>query len=71
MAAFLKWVAAPVASLREACRPLSVAGGLVADLTRSRRELIAENVLLWQQLAVASQHWQWLALSRARLPSPQ
>jgi hypothetical protein len=29
-------------------------GGLIADLTRSRAELIAENVLLWQQLIVAS-----------------
>jgi len=40
--------------LRNACRPSSVAGGVIADLTRSRPELIAENALLRQQLIVAS-----------------
>ena len=40
-------------ALRSACRP-SVAGGVVADLTRSRAELIAENAFLRQQLIVAS-----------------
>jgi len=41
-------------ALRNACRPSSVAGGFIADLTRSRTELIAENALLRQQLIVAS-----------------
>ena len=41
-------------ALREATRPLPVLTGLVADLGRSRRQLIAENVLLRQQLIVAS-----------------
>jgi len=40
-------------ALRSACRP-SVAGGVVADLTRSRAELIVENAFLRQQLIVAS-----------------
>ena len=40
--------------LRNACRPSSVAGGVIADLTRSRGELIAENAFLRQQLIVAS-----------------
>jgi hypothetical protein len=40
-------------ALRRAARP-SVTRGLVADLTRSRAELIAENALLRQQLIVAS-----------------
>ena len=40
-------------ALLSACRP-SVAGGVVADLTRSRAELIAENAFLRQQLIVAS-----------------
>src|SRR5271167_4414293 len=39
---------------RNACRPSSVAGGVIADLTRSRGELIAENAFLRQQLIVAS-----------------
>jgi hypothetical protein len=42
------------AALHDACRPSGVAGGLIADLTRSRAALIAENVLLRQQLIVAS-----------------
>jgi hypothetical protein len=41
-------------ALRRACRPSGVAGGVVADLTRSRPELILENALLRQQLIVAS-----------------
>jgi hypothetical protein len=40
-------------ALRGACRP-SVAGGVVADLTRSRAELIAENAFLRQRPIVAS-----------------
>ena len=41
-------------ALREATRPLPLLTGLVADVGRSRRQLIAENVLLRQQLIVAS-----------------
>jgi hypothetical protein len=41
-------------ALRDACRPSGVASGFIADLTRSRAELVAENVLLRQQLIVAS-----------------
>jgi hypothetical protein len=41
-------------ALRNACRPSGVASGFLADLTRSRAELIAENALLRQQLIVAS-----------------
>ncbi len=41
-------------ALRQACRPSGVARGFIADLTRSRAELIAENALLRQQLIVAS-----------------
>ena len=41
-------------ALRQACRPSGVASGFIADLTRSRAELIAENALLRQQLIVAS-----------------
>jgi transposase InsO family protein len=40
--------------LREATRPCQLAAGALKDLTRSRSELIAENVLLRQQLIVAS-----------------
>jgi putative transposase len=40
--------------LRNACRPLGVASGFIADLTRSRAELITEKALLGQQLIVAS-----------------
>jgi hypothetical protein len=36
------------------CRPSGVARSLIADLTRSCAEQIAENVLLRQQLIVAS-----------------
>ena len=43
-----------VRSLRDALRPWPVLGGFVADLRRSRDELIAENALLRQQLIVAS-----------------
>jgi hypothetical protein len=39
---------------RNGCRPSGVAGGLIADLIRSRCELIAENAFLRQQLIVAS-----------------
>jgi putative transposase len=41
-------------ALWNACRPTSVAGGFIADLTRSRAELVTENALLRQQLIVAS-----------------
>jgi hypothetical protein len=41
-------------TLCDTCRPSGVAGGFVADLTRSRAELITENALLRQQLIVAS-----------------
>jgi putative transposase len=41
-------------ALREATRPLPLVTGLVMDLTRSRRELVAENAFLRQQLLVAS-----------------
>ncbi len=41
-------------ALRHACRHPGVASGFIADLTRSRAELIAENAVLRQQLIVAS-----------------
>jgi transposase InsO family protein len=41
-------------ALRNAFRPSGVGTGFVADLTRSRAELITENALLRQQLIVAS-----------------
>ncbi|MGO9836822.1 MAG: helix-turn-helix domain-containing protein [Polyangiaceae bacterium] len=41
-------------ALRSACRPSGVAGGFIADLTRSRAELVTENALLRQQLIVAA-----------------
>ena len=41
-------------AIREASRPLPVFAGLVADITRSRTELLMENALLRQQLIVAS-----------------
>jgi len=41
-------------ALRNACRPSTVTGGLIADLTRSRGELLAENAFLRQQLIFAS-----------------
>ncbi|MGO9834333.1 MAG: integrase core domain-containing protein, partial [Polyangiaceae bacterium] len=41
-------------ALRNAGRPSGVASGFIADLTRSRAELITENALLRQQLIVAS-----------------
>jgi len=41
-------------AVHDAYRPSGVAGGLIADVTRSRAELIAENVLLRQQLIVVS-----------------
>jgi putative transposase len=40
--------------LRDIWRPLGVGGGFIADVTRSRSELIAENAMLRQQLIVAS-----------------
>ena len=41
-------------ALCNACRPSGVTSGFIADLTRSRAELITENALLRQQLIVAS-----------------
>ena len=41
-------------AIREATHPLPVFAGLVADITRSRTELLTENALLRQQLIVAS-----------------
>jgi hypothetical protein len=41
-------------ALWSGCRPSGVAGGFIADLTRSRAELLTENALLRQQLVVAS-----------------
>ena len=38
--------------VKEATRPLPLLTGLVCDLTRSRKELLAENALLRQQLIV-------------------
>jgi len=42
------------AALREFTRPLPLRTGFAIDLSRSRQELLAENVLLRQQLIVAS-----------------
>jgi hypothetical protein len=41
---------------KEATRPLPLLTGLVTDLTRSRKELLAENALLRQQLIVVRRH---------------
>ena len=41
-------------TLAETFRPLPVITGLVGDLFRSREELVAENMMLRQQLIVAS-----------------
>jgi transposase InsO family protein len=41
-------------ALRNASRPSGVAGAFIADLTRSRAELVTENALLRQQLIAAS-----------------
>jgi putative transposase len=41
-------------ALWNACRPTGVASGFIADLPRSRAELVTENALLRQQLIVAS-----------------
>jgi hypothetical protein len=43
-----------MSAFHEACRPSGIAGGFLADLTRSRAELLAENAFLRQQLIVAS-----------------
>jgi hypothetical protein len=53
-------------ALRDARRPAGVAGGLLADLTRSRAERVDENALLRQQLIVASR-----AIKRPALRSPE
>jgi hypothetical protein len=49
-----KLAARLIRALRNACRPPTITGGLIADLTRSRAELLAENAFLRQQLIVAS-----------------
>ncbi len=41
-------------AVRETTRPLPVFAGLIADVARSRTELLLENALLRQQLIVAS-----------------
>ncbi len=41
-------------AIRETSRPLPVFAGLIADVARSRSELLLENALLRQQLIVAS-----------------
>ena len=41
-------------AFREATRPLPLVAGFARDLARSRKELLAENALLRQQLIVAS-----------------
>jgi putative transposase len=41
-------------TIREALRPAPIAAGLLCDVFRSRKELLAENTLLRQQLLVAS-----------------
>jgi len=48
--------ASAVKVMREALRPrpCSIVGGLASDLLRSHAELVAENVLLRQQLIVAA-----------------
>jgi hypothetical protein len=50
-------------AFREATRPLPLVAGFAMDLTRSRKELLAENAFLRQQLIVASRR-----VKRARLP---
>jgi hypothetical protein len=47
-------IARAATAVREALRPAPLATGFVADLFRSRDELLAENALLRQQLIVAS-----------------
>jgi putative transposase len=54
VASLVGLAARAMGTLRNVCRPSSVAGGFIADLTRSRAELVAENALLRQQLIVAS-----------------
>jgi len=41
-------------ALHAAWRPKGVVGGFVADMTRTRSELLAENAMLRQQLIVAA-----------------
>lgn len=48
------FAARAAARLRDIWRPLGVGGGFIADFTRSRSELVAENAMLRQQLIVAS-----------------
>ncbi|MBM4393753.1 MAG: hypothetical protein FJ090_21715, partial [Deltaproteobacteria bacterium] len=42
------------AALRTATRPVSLVGGLLRDVTRSPKELLAENIALRQQLIVVA-----------------
>jgi transposase InsO family protein len=62
--------------VRTATRPADVVVGVLRDLPRSRGELVAENLLLRQQLIVASRtavrpkfavHDRWLAVLAARM----
>ena len=43
-------------TIREALRPAPIAAGLLCDVFGSRKELLAENALLRQQLLVASRN---------------
>ena len=52
--AFGKVVSWTKKKLTESFRPLPIITGLVGDALRSRQELVAENMMLRQQLIVAS-----------------
>jgi hypothetical protein len=69
-----------MSALHNACCPSGVAGGIIADLTRSRAELITENAFLRQQLIVAasrqgrgsrSGHGMWLPDANCVAPPPE
>lgn len=62
--------------MRAATRPADAAVGVLRDLPRSRADLLAENILLRQQVIVASRtaarpkfalHERWLAVLAARV----
>ena len=46
-----------VSVIRSATRPLPIGSGLVRDVARSKAELVAENMLLRQQLIVAERQF--------------
>jgi putative transposase len=52
--AFGKVVSWTKKKLTESFRPLPIITGLVGDVFRTRQELVAENIMLRQQLIVAS-----------------